>query len=435
VQKIEIANVEELRAVLGEFGEDALYRGQVEHYGSLHSPSMNTSFDRRGCDPDRMLKWAHYAYYALAPLIDMPPPEQIEFTQAILQHYGWRSFFLDASSWFAGHAFSKETTFDLLEDCFEDPVMLVRDAASYAPSEGEGHLYVLSKNAVAAEGLKCVDLSQIVLPERRPRFHAQAAWLIGPLHGNLPLVCITAYIKGPAEVFRAFAAEAGLTETGRLFPPTGEDPVLDTLLSLPWEKIVLPDEGPSELHIPFYRRALSLPEYFREHRRKILPAHVAFYESVSIADGLSPEEGVHVTPIPEVAMYGHAGVTMSFPRVTAIVREFGKVAFEMDGLVRMPESGHTIHYSKGLHLQQLDDGLIAVSDLVVEHPGRVITGIAVNMGWHYSANAVGHWKRVHHADDCPCPNGWRHEHHLSALTIIEDHLSEQVSKNIASGGQ
>jgi hypothetical protein len=79
----------------------------------------------------------------------------LEFTQAILQRYGWRSFYLDASSspevssWFAAHTFSSTRKLELCEDCFEDPVFLKKLAANYAYQDGQGILYVLSKQALA----------------------------------------------------------------------------------------------------------------------------------------------------------------------------------------------------------------------------------------------------------------------------------------------
>lgn len=55
--------------------------------------------------------------------------------QAILQHYGWRSFFLDATAdasvacWFAANSYRTESCGELIEDCFEDPLFVVRQRA------------------------------------------------------------------------------------------------------------------------------------------------------------------------------------------------------------------------------------------------------------------------------------------------------------------
>jgi len=439
MERLELTSCQELKAALARFDDDALYRGQVKHYGSLQSPAMSTSFSRQGCDPGNMPKWLHYAYYALAALIDTPAQSgDLEFTQAILQHYGWRSWFLDASSdpavsaWFASHAFSKQRSIDMLEDCFEDGVMLVRECASYAPSDGEGHFYVLSRAHLAEAGLKAIDLSAISLPNHRPRFHAQSAWLVGPLRQNRPISTILAYIKGPAEVFRAYAQSRGVTDMARVFPSAVEDPVLASFLSLPWEKIRLPDDKDGGGYgLDFFHRSLSLPEYFREGYPKIMPPYYAFYRNTSIADGL--EDGqLYVHSVPEIAMYGHADVTMQFPRVTAMLAEHPHVAFEVDALIRLPESGPAHHYSKGISVVRAEDGTIGVGDLVVDHPGLQLAGVGVNMGWHYTADENGTWTRVVRDDDCTCPNAWRHEHHLSALAIIEHYLADAENPQAAS---
>ena len=78
-------------------GDNFLYRGQTKHYGGLNSPAIMTSFDRHGCIPPKMMKWSYYAHgalkYALGHAVD-----SMEFVQAVLQHYGWRSFYLDLTS-------------------------------------------------------------------------------------------------------------------------------------------------------------------------------------------------------------------------------------------------------------------------------------------------------------------------------------------------
>ena len=312
----------------------------------------------------------------------------------------------------------------MVEDCFEDPVMLVRERASYAPSEGDGHFYVLSRSRLAKAGLKVVDLSSISLPNHRPRFHAQSAWLIGPLHGNLPVSAITAYVSGPVEVFRSYAQSHEMTDTPRLFPPSSEDPVLACLLSLPWEEIHLPKDKGDKFSIPFFNRTLVLPEYSDEFWHKIMPPRFAFYRNTSIREVLEPGQ-LHVVPVPEEAMYGEAKGSMKFPHITALLAAHPVIAFEVDALIRLPESLDSHTYSKGISVVRNPSGLVHVADLVVDHPGQQLHAIAVNMGWSYRQQPDGTWYRENCADDCPCPNPWRHEHHLSALRVIEYHLSEK----------
>ncbi len=105
--------VDQLQDILSSYGKDALFRGQVRQFGTNEAPRMNTSFSRNGCIPPLMLRWSHYASFILAALLERQHRDiSLEFTQAILQHYGWRSFYLDTSSssavsaWFAAHTFS-----------------------------------------------------------------------------------------------------------------------------------------------------------------------------------------------------------------------------------------------------------------------------------------------------------------------------------------
>ncbi|TIT31067.1 MAG: hypothetical protein E5W65_30265 [Mesorhizobium sp.] len=428
MKKHTIATVEELKAVLAAFGPDALFRGQVRHFGTDDAPKMNTSFSRNGCIPPLMLRWSHYSGFILAALLGRDQREiSTEFTQAVLQHYGWRSFYLDASSnpavsaWFASHAFSGSRSIELCEDCFEAPVFLVKLMAKYAYEEGTGFLYVLSKEAMAKRGLGLVDLSSIELPDCRPRFHVQAAWLVGPLYEDLPVDCILATIQGPRSIFRALAQESGIVETGHLFPNTDEDPVLELLTSMPWQKMRLPNEKKKDLK--FFQQAFEFPEYhdsFRKHN----PPHIAYYEGTpALAEKVAPD--VRVFDVPEIVVYGFADpIAERFPRVAEIVQGEGRhFVFEIDSLVRRPGRLST-EYLKGVAISKCDNSLFSVADFAVDHPGRQMAGCGINMGWHYRIEDDGRWVREVTPDDCPCENNSIHQHHLSMLTILEDRLGD-----------
>ena len=69
MKKYKVANIQELKNILGMLGPDVLFRGQVEQYGSDDLPKMNTSFSRKGCVPVLMQRWIHYASFALAALL------------------------------------------------------------------------------------------------------------------------------------------------------------------------------------------------------------------------------------------------------------------------------------------------------------------------------------------------------------------------------
>ncbi|RWX58947.1 FRG domain-containing protein, partial [Mesorhizobium sp. M4B.F.Ca.ET.089.01.1.1] len=146
MEEIAVTTVEELREVVRGLGYGVLFRGQTSHYLKGGNPSVVTSFDRKGCIPSQMLKWSRYAESALEAYIG-PVARSLDFMQALLQHYGWRSFYVDCSAsaavsaWFASHVYSDKRSLELCEDCGERPVMLSKRMARYDYADGDGHLY------------------------------------------------------------------------------------------------------------------------------------------------------------------------------------------------------------------------------------------------------------------------------------------------------
>ena len=109
MENLLITTIEELRVVEQRFASGFLFRGQVKHYfDETGAPSFPTSFERKGCVPPLMQKWLYFAR-ALLRAVSEDKYEDIsdEFVQAILQHYGWRSFYIDLTKslavacWFA----------------------------------------------------------------------------------------------------------------------------------------------------------------------------------------------------------------------------------------------------------------------------------------------------------------------------------------------
>ena len=297
--------------------------------------------------------------------------------------------------------------------------------ASYDFDEGDGFLYTLSKEALRRRGLQSIDLSSVALEDLRPRFHVQRAWLVGVLHGDLASDCITASIKAPRHVFRDFASAAGLNKTLDVFPGRRDDRVLELLMTLPWTEIKIPDD--SRPQIDFYHQSLELPEYedsFTKHN----PPYVAFYKSAHVTDHLAKSD-IDFFDAPDEIIFASAELSdLRFPTIVDLVRQSPRhVVFEIDNLVRQP-GNMSSEYVKGIAVTKCDDDTFCVADFVVDHPGRHVTGWGINMGWHYRIGADEKWCRVVSSNDCPCNNPSRHEHHLSALTIVEAQLTEKPSK-------
>ncbi|MBZ0099182.1 MAG: FRG domain-containing protein, partial [Taibaiella sp.] len=121
---ISIENIDQLNAFLCNAKKSWLYRGQVSHYtDDQGNVSLPSSFDRLGCLPRDMFAWTHYSKLLLSTFSKIDYFDQDKSrSQAILQHYGWRSFFIDltrsfdVSCWFAANEFSMHYEMRMHED-------------------------------------------------------------------------------------------------------------------------------------------------------------------------------------------------------------------------------------------------------------------------------------------------------------------------------
>lgn len=429
LQTIKVDDLVGLKESLGAFGRDVLFRGQTEHFGTPEQPSATTSFDRHGCIPSEMLRWSRYADEVLGTFTG--EHSNLTLNQAILQHYGFRSFYLDCSdhaavsAWFAGNRYSDQPSLELCEDCDERPLFLRKKMASYDAAEGVGHLYVLDRTACEKVGL--IALAPLAFEGTRTRPSVQSAHLLGPLrNAPLPADCFLAHIEADCAVFRSLAAEAGLVSTGSVFPPSTEDPILDALLSLPW--IPIPGLANPAGDIPSFRRAIELQEY-DDSFVKIASPTVAFYRGGKIddffdeVDGFSGGIGVQV---PEITMFGSPDRSFPrvYPKVMAMLRENGGVIFEAPTLVKFPQHSGGLFYQKGLALDLVEPDLVHVGALMVRHPGQEIDAAGVSRGWFYRIGKDGVWRREIRDDDCPCGDDWPHERHMASLYIVEHFLAE-----------
>ncbi len=413
--------------MLAWFEGHALFRGQNAHFEENGLPSIKTSFDRNGCIPSQMPKWCRYAGNVLDVYIGAAG-KTADFTQALLQHYGWRSFYVDCSAtaavavWFAAYSYSVRDSVELCEDYEERPVMLIKRMARYEFVEGDGNLYVFDK-AVAEQRVGVIDLAALKIEAARPRTATQDAWLLGPLHNSLvPPECFSAHITASRSVFREYAAEEGLIETYDLFPSAKDDPILRALLGLPWKKIARPDDG---MKLPFFRRALDVLEY-HDSFVKIAARRTAFFQGACIADHGSIDGGKYggiAVRVPEIALFGVArDAPLRFPTVRALLAKHRAVAFEIDELIQHANLGGTLLYQKGIVVTAHEPNLIDLCELTVEHPGLDLTSAGMNPGWYYRVGPDGLWTREAHPDQCNCGNEDVHLRHVSALHIVERYL-------------
>lgn len=145
-----IETLAELEELISKYGDEVLYRGQLNVYGEPENPSIIASFDRFECVSSETIKWMRYAEKVLEGVIGSHVND-LHYVQALLQHYGWRSFFVDCSSssavsaWFASHKFVEEPLIHMCEDCDENFLWERKKFAHYDFEPGEGHLYIISK--------------------------------------------------------------------------------------------------------------------------------------------------------------------------------------------------------------------------------------------------------------------------------------------------
>jgi hypothetical protein len=265
------------------------------------------------------------------------------------------------------------------------------------------------------------DLSVLHVSDARP--DVQKAWLVGPLNGELPHNCVAARIAAPRSVMRDFSAQHGYRVTDDLFPDESHDPILSLFLSLPWIKLILSDDVEHPGDLEFYARMIEFPEYQHIPLPKHLPPRYALYRYEHLRSHVFDTDVVFESA-PSVAIFGrYFEAEPIFPRVTDLVRQNGRVAFEVDELIWIPETISRGEWGKGLFVEKRDDDLITIGDLIVSHPGRTLSGFGANAGWSYSANAAGRWTRVPNQNECSCGHEWRHLHHLSSLAIIEHTLA------------
>lgn len=419
---------DELRRCVAGFGAGALFRGQIAHYGTADRPLATTSFDRLGCIPSEMLRWARYADEVLSAFTS--GGTDLSLNQAILQHYGFRSFYLDCSdaaavsAWFAGHKYSDQMAVEMSEDCDERPLLLRKKMARYDPADGRGHLYVLDRAACERVGL--ADLTAIAVTGTRTRPGVQRAYLLGPLRNEpLPADCFLAHIEADCAVFRDLAQGAGLTATGDVFPPSTEDVILDALLSLPWNPI--PGVTNEVGDIPAFRRAIELPEYDDSYV-KIASPTVAFYRGGKIDDFFDTVDGFPggvAVQVPEITMFGSPdlGSPPLFPHVMVKLEEHKGVVFEAPVLFKFPQAGKELFYQKGLAVDLVEPGLVHLGPLLVKHPGQRIEAAGVGRGWFHRIGSDGVWRREAREGECPCGSERPHLRHLAVLRIVEHFLA------------
>lgn len=419
-------NLNTLKARLAVYGDAFLFRGQTrEHNLPDGTPNLTSSFSRLGCIPPKMLKWAFYTDELLRRGgFDVARPDALAFVQGLLQHYGWRSFFVDltadaaVASWFASHVFEAQSRYQLCENATEQPVMLRLQTANYNDHLGDGQLYVLNKDALRAANHELVNIVDELTTDCPSRFHTQKAWLASIYRHQTRLepAAIVARIEAPAAVFREHAQSANLDSTNSVFPSPEEDQLLANLLGLPRLRIPLPGAP-----FPFYQRSLDIPEY-QDSFTKHLPPSTALYTPFWISDAVAESGNETWIHVPEEAFYGNIEIGEPTPRVCEFLTLNAVTNFETDELICYPTMDNNITYEKGISIRRKAENLFEICSISIDYKSDRLVGIGVSRGYMYEL-VKSRFVRKPSELDCPCGDPARHALHLRALAVIDDMLN------------
>jgi hypothetical protein len=427
MQSLHADDIEQLKQHLTAFESGFVFRGQTNAYvGSDGLPNLNSSFIRKGCIPPLMLKWIFYTKELLRRGgLDVENPQAGHFIQGLLQHYGWRSFFVDltashrVAAWFASHKFASKRAWQFCENSFEEPVMLGVQTAQHTDHDGMGNLYILNIEQLEASSHELVNLVDDLTTDCITRFEVQKAWLAGLFRNQVRLdpAAITAHITAPSSVFRAFAGEAGFKSTDDLFPSPVNDKIFANLLSLPRIGIEFPNQPPP---FPFYLRSLEIPEY-QDSFVKHLPIKTALYSKFRLSEIMPGANDELWLRVPEETFYGDIGTGKPLPRLSEFVRANDVTNIESEGLICLPGVKDSISYEKGISLRR-NGNMVEVCGISVDYKSSRLSGVGITKGYLYELVGNRLVRRVSQTD-CPCGDPARHNLHLYGLAVLEDILS------------
>lgn len=425
----EICTIEVFTSKLNEYkaNKNFLFRGQT-----IDHPSFCTSFDRKGCVPIQKSKWEYYCYNALKTVLgadiyaSLSYSDMLVFVDSMLQHYGWRSMRLDVtksidvSIFFACFQFVGEKIYQMVNDCYDNPVIEPVLTAEYkVSSEQYGYIYVFDINMIHNnKDLVLTDLTKgLINPQCRPV--RQASCVISsfpkPIDNELKL-CLFEVLKVKLEILLEYCKENEIAEM-EMFPPASEDIIYNLLLNMP-SKTIITEKG---IQSEFYRRELDIPEY-HYNLVKIQPPAKAYYSRFWIFENLSNFEsdpqGVIVNnfvyykcfTVDFFHFFSKEGNYLNMPEFIAFMRERKRVVLEFDNLFKYYISSPTT-YQKGI-LFTLDDNLIGVYEIVMDWAGKEPQGFGQLLPRFYQIISDTEVCPARKSDDCQCNDDDRHLHKL-----------------------
>lgn len=419
--------------------EQFCFRGQTNHYKFEDGLcSFITSFQKEACNPFYMFKWTHYSEEILRTFYrnvwedGMNKQEQMTYCQAVLQHYGWRSFFIDitsdinVASWFASNKYEEKTTFAMVEDSFEEALIEIQKTVTYEQKKsGYGYIYVFDKRKlIENENYSFIDLLKNNIFNEETRPYKQKGYLFGGNNQSSRHLsedlneCLIDILEVNNEILNLLCEKEKLSQK-YLFPSFEEDYIYNSFVSLPR---VLFDK--SENSPPFFSQSLDIPIYDNFYVKRN-PYFIAFYSTNWVIDAFFDSNFKSIIAeepngrdllsstfikTEEFFLYLKEVPRNSEPLVN-MLEKYRSIILEVDYPCRVIEDEPTI-YKKGVKCSLEEDGSISISEFIIEHPSSVITNFGFNFPIYYIVNENNLMEEVQKDGSCPCDNSQRHLNNL-----------------------
>lgn len=441
--KIRIENRSQLLNELLKYNEPKyIFRGQTSNYSTNeYDHSFLTSFERIRCNPAYQFKWSYYSRIFLETIQkhnlipEMNSNMKQKYVQALLQHYGWRSNFIDlsynpyVSLFFAGYSYKDKSVFHMTEDCYEKGVLEHKKEATYIESKHEfGYLYIIDREKVMEiNPTSLVDLA-IGLIDEKLRPVRQRGLLLENCEGSLnDIMCVSmvSVLEIPSNMIHSVCGAEGIT-TNLLFPNNGEDAIYQFLLSLP-RKVF---ENNEEDFFDIYLKPIQIPEYNIQYEKFQVPS-IAYYKPFWIKEILGKLEGARIEEFKSRVLSSidyrcnddisfHVEMPEDFvPEYSEMLKVLEKqprVLIEYNNLFSYGIEENS-EYQKGFFVELLGD-MIAIEEIGVEYSGTEFNGIVGYLPRYYKVNDDNHLISHRIEGDCPCNDEARHSHLLFVAKIL-----------------
>ena len=405
-----IETVRELESIAERYASGFLFRGQTKHYIDTNgNANITTSFSRNGCIPPQMQKWILYAEEILYCLKgpEWRGPIELQECQSLLQHYGWRSFFLDFTSslevacWFASNVYNEKRSPEIVEDWSETGLMVRRRNSNYDKNEEDGFIYIVDLSKLSKHEIGIHNIERFKFSDFDSRIERQQAVIVGPLH-VLPNDAIVEQLRVTNSVLNEYSSHL---HKSYLFPDRSEDLIYQLLLAAPFE---IPRQVNAKMGaFGPYVRSIDVPEYDYEFNKRIGPSVAFYYPQYFVGPG-DITNSVLVRAPDSFLHHVDVGIPDTIDSVLRLLGDNKSLIVEADGLLCLPTYHEKTIYLKGAIVERVDGGIISISGLMVDHPGSVCKGFGGDVGWHYKTGK-GIYERFEHKDDwerSKCSGAW-----------------------------